>query len=533
MKFINPSAAAIIVLTIISFFTGCGGSSIDSSTWLIVVGEDTISVGDVGETWNQLEESQRELFNSKDNTIGEFIVTYGRKALLQLELADAGYMDDHLLILSSRAWLNTQLSEAARKLLYDRELETITDDEIDFFLSYLGRHVLYTINPGTDSEETMGPVHIPLLPADLITFLDSLSFGEIGTMESGLEIRLDSIVTADSSLIIQALADTAMVRSNAASAIATRRYQEMEDSLKQSFDTDHNLSVDSTVIEELRLYYGEEAEFPAADAVVFSSDLGSVTAEEIRSEISFYQNRQMINPADAAWMNGFIDLLLFNFYSLDLLESEDPEFVNTLRIESDKYLMDIASEEFYTDRIQSTVTVTAEYMEDLFENMEEPFTVSEKRVLQAISMHQDSASRYRDLPQAEQTEFRLRMPGFANLAADPAFPQITRPLTVSQVPGFHGEEVFLLDPADTITWMGPLDLYDGDLKCMFRLIDVIPERNSTFEEVEDQLYIMARNRLEEQATVDVIRELEEKYDLLINEEILEQLPEDPGSWIGL
>ena len=522
-----------MTLIILSLIAGCAGSSVDRTTWLIVVGEDTISVGEVGEAWNQLGESQRELFNAKDNTIGEYIVTYGRKVLLQLELAEAGYMDDNLLLLSSRAWLNAQLSEAARKLLYEREEEIISDDEIDFFLSYLGRHVLYTINPGTDSEETLGPVHIPLLPSDLIRLFDSLAFGEVGIMESGMEIRLDSIVIADSSLIIRALADTATVRSSAASAIATRRYQEMDNSLKQSFHTDYNLIVDSTALEQLRLYYEEGAEFTAGETVVFSSDLGSMTVEEMSGEISYNQSRYMINPADAIWLHGFIDLMLFNFYSLDLLESESPEFVNSLRAESEKYLMDIASEEFYTDRIQSTITVTDEYMEDLFENLEEPFTIPEKRILQAVYMPMDSATVYRDLPQDEKNEFLLRMSGFEQLVADSAHPQITKPLSVTQVPGFHGEDVFLIDPTDTTTWMGPLDLYDGDLMCMFRLIEVIPERYATFAEVEDQLQIMARNRLEEQPTVEVIRELEEKYGLVINEDILEQLPEDPGSWAEL
>ena len=533
MKFINPSSVAIIMLTIISLIAGCSGSSVDRTTWLIVVGEDTISVGDAGEAWNQLGERQKELFILKDNTVGEYIVTYGRKALLQLELAEAGYLDDHLLLLSKGAWLNSKLSEAARKLLYERILETIGEDEIDFFLNYLGRHVLYTMNPGSASEQTLGPVHIPLLPADLIVLLDSLSFGEVGIMESGIEIRLDSIVTADSSLILQALSDTVTVRLNAASSIATRRYQVMEDSLKQSFHTDYNLIVDSTVLGQLVLYYSEEAEFPTGETLAFSSNLGSLTVEEIRGEIAYLQNRQMINPSDTIWMNGFIDRLLFNFYSLDLLESENPEFVNTLREESEKYLLDIASEEFYEDRIQSTITITDEYMENLFDNLEEPFTIPEKRILQAIYMPEDSVDAYRHLTQDEQNEFRLRMPGFVNLAADSAHPQITGPLSVSQVPGFHGDDVFLIDPADTTSWMGPLHLYDGGLMCMFRLIEAIPQRNATFAEVEDQLYRMARNRLEEQATVDVIRELEERYGLVINEDILDKLPEDLGSWAEL
>ena len=97
----------------------------------------------------------------------------------------------------------------------------------------------------------------------------------------------------------------------------------------------------------------------------------------------------------------------------------------------------------------------------------------------------------------------------------------------------NGEDVFLMDPTDTTTWLGPKQLYGSDEICMFRLLEVIPERNATFEEVEDQLRIMTRNRLEEQATVEYMRRLEERYGLVINDEILRQLPEDPGLWSTL
>ncbi len=129
-------------------------------------------------------------------------------------------------------------------------------------------------------------------------------------------------------------------------------------------------------------------------------------------------------------------------------------------------------------------------------------------------------------------EVSMNAPQYSHINPN-TYPQITRPLSVSQVPGFHGEEIFLIDPADTNSWLGPLGLYDGGELCMFRLIEVIPERNARYDEIEDQLYVMARNRLEEQTTVDVMRELEEKYGLIINEDILEKLPEDLSSWAEL
>jgi hypothetical protein len=68
---------------------------------------------------------------------------------------------------------------------------------------------------------------------------------------------------------------------------------------------------------------------------------------------------------------------------------------------------------------------------------------------------------------------------------------------------------------------------------MFRLLDVLPERTATFEEARDQMRRMTRSRLEEQRTVEIMRKLEEKYNMVINEDILDQLPADIGSWTEL
>ncbi|MCK4806135.1 MAG: hypothetical protein KAT09_00740 [Candidatus Aegiribacteria sp.] len=531
MKSISPSV--LITLIILSLMSGCSGTGVDRATWLIVVEEDTISVGDVGEAWNRLGERQRELFTSKDNTIGEYIVTYSQKVLLQRELEEAGYMNDDLLVSYSNSWLTVKVGEAARRFLYEKELEIVGDNEIDFFLSHLGRTVLYTVNPGSNTEERIGPVHLPLLPANMIMFLDTLNIGEVGITESGSEVRLDSIMTADSSLIAQALSDTAAVRSSAAAAIATRRFQEKEDTFKQSFPTDYNLNVDSAALEQFRLYYAEEAELLAGETVIISSDLVCLTAEDLRNEIVYYDRSYTINPADQVWLNDFIEFIIYNFYGRTVLENESPEIIASLRTESERYLMDLASEAFYDDRIQSTVTITRADMENLFENLEEPFTIPEMRVLQGIIIPKDSMIIYHHLTQDEKDDFILRMPGFEYLATDSTRPQITRPLKVNEIPGFHGDEVFLIDPADTSSWLGPLELVGGTQMCMFRLIEVVPLRNATFDEVEDELWVMTRNKLEEQATVEVIRELEEKYGLIINENILEKLPEDPGSWAEL
>jgi hypothetical protein len=515
------------------FASGCGGSSADSTTWLIVAAGDTVTVGDVGEAWNSLKENQRELFLSKDNVIGEYIVTYGHKILLQHELDEAGYITDDRLVSASHSWYTEKCGEAARRLLYSQTLENVTDEEVEFFVSHLGLSVLFTEDPGTDHERGYGPIQLPTLPVEMVMLIDTLEIGETGITETGIEIRLDTVLTADSLLLAQALADSAGIRENALNSIASANFEKMEDDLKLSLLNDYDLSIDSTAFEQLRLFYAGESEFPDPETVILSSDIGNMTADYLKDEIYYYDSRFNIDATNSTWLYEFLKFSYSNLYAVKQIESESPETSDSLLAESEKYLLDIASEEFYSDRIQSRVNVTPEDMHELFENMEEPFTIPEKRVLQAITIHSDSLGVYRQLDTEARDEFLLQMPGFPNLAADPSMPQITKPLTVSEIPGYHGDEVFLIDPSDTTSWLGPLELFGGDQYCMFRLIEVIPERNATYDEVEDQLELMTINRLEEQATVEVIMELEEKYGMLINEEILEKLPEDISEWATL
>lgn len=532
MKILNP-AAALIAISATLLMSGCGGTDIDSTAWLIVVGEDTTTVGDVGESWNRLSDSQREIFTSKDNVIGEYIVTYGQKILLINELEAAGYLDNELMISFADSWLNEKSAETARKMLYGIEEDGVSEDDIDFFIDHLGKIVLYTVNPGSETEETVGPDHLPALPRDIVNLIDNLAIGESGFTENGIEVRLDSTATADSALIAQALADTTSLRINAARTMATRRFQEFEDSLRQSMLTDYNLTVDSSVIEQVSLYYDQEAEFPDIETVIMQSDLGSWTAGDLKYAIIYYQDRYSVNPADISWIYSLLDMIHFNSYFYEILENEAPELLDSLRYESERYLLNIASDKFYEDRISSIVDVTQEDMENLFANLEEPLTIPEKRVLQAVIIHSDSVIVYRHMTPEEKEQYILQLEGFMYLAADSSNPQITRPLTVDDIPGWHGDEVFLIDPSDTTNWLGPLELYGGDNRCMFRLIEVIPERNADFDEVEDELRRMTVASLEEQITVDILHALEEKYGITINEDILEKLPPDPGLWVDL
>ncbi|MCK4671470.1 MAG: hypothetical protein KAT47_02935, partial [Candidatus Aegiribacteria sp.] len=173
------------------FLTSCFGPSVDNSTWILIVKDDSVSVGQLGESWLGMDSLQRETFLSRDNTIGEFIVAYGRRVILEKELDANGYMT-HPLFLSYRdSWLMVETAAAAKNMLIDREAAEVTASDIQFYGERLGRNVMYTVNPGSENEFRIGPVHLPNLQRELALHLDTLSFNEIGTDESGLLVRLD------------------------------------------------------------------------------------------------------------------------------------------------------------------------------------------------------------------------------------------------------------------------------------------------------------------------------------------------------
>ncbi|MBN2586261.1 MAG: hypothetical protein JXA64_00345 [Candidatus Fermentibacteraceae bacterium] len=531
----NATRKAAVVATLLTVIavSGCGSAGVESTAWLLIVAEDTMTVGDLGDAWTGMDQDQRDMFLEKENTVGEFIVTYGRKLLLQMELQDCGYMDDEELLSMADSWVMERTGEVNRRLMYESQEDAVSPEDIDHFMIYLGKYAFFTMDPGLEEEISYGPVHMPSLPDDMIGLLDSLAAGSTGISETGMMLRLDSVQTADSVTMATIFADSVTLRANIVSSIANKRYNEEYEDLRASLLSEYGLSIDSTVLETISASFASDSPLTDLEAVVMESQVGTWTVEDFLRELVYYRSKYNIDPSDVLWLNTLLELLHYNEYARSSMMDQHQDVLDSLYSERMSYLLDIASDKFYADRIESAVTVTEEDMRELFENMEEPITIPEKRVLQAIQMPLDSAIVFRNLPEDQQDAYLLRMRGFANLAADTAQSQITRPLRFSEVPGFHGEEVFAMDPSDTTTWLGPLELFGGEDVCMFRLVEVIPERNATLEEVKDQIRTMTRNRMEEQATVEELRLLEERYGMVINEEILDLLPADPGLWAGL
>ncbi len=513
------------------FLTSCFGPSVDNSTWILIVKDDSVSVGQLGESWLGMDSLQRETFLSRDNTIGEFIVAYGRRVILEKELDANGYMT-HPLFLSYRdSWLMVETAAAAKNMLIDREAAEVTASDIQFYGERLGRNVMYTVNPGSENEFRIGPVHLPNLQRELALHLDTLSLHEIGTDGSGLLVRLDTLMMVDSILIKNALSDPATISDMAIRDLSNARFNRWAQGVSNRIYTDYSVTVDSVKVEDFAQHLIGNNPDMSDDFVIVESDFGTWTVKYLEDEILYLSSRIDVQPGSSVWIEDMIQVMLMQCYFYEFMQEEAPGMLDSLRDESETYLLNFASEEYYNDMIRSNVTVTESDIIYEYETLEEPFMIEEKRVLQAAYIPVERTDDFRQAVYREElNEFISELDGFVYLAADSTQTQITRPLRFGEVPGGHGEEVFSLDPSDTTSWLGPVSVFADDGSALLRLIEVVPPRVATIDEVRRSLKNMALTRLQEQATVELIQELEEKYILIINEEILDKLPSDPGMW---
>ena len=518
---------------LLSLISGClGSSAATGDTWLIIVETDTVTVSEIGEAWNGLDREQREYFTGNADPVRKYIQAYARKLILQAELESEGYLSDPDLVSRRNSWLRFMTVGKAHEYFLSLAKAAVTDSDLQFYRDHIAKSVWYTLNPGTDSSDSRGPDHLPELSFELAIHLDTLSIGQVGISESGITARLDSVEITDSVLVSEALKDTTACNQMATNRIANARNSRWMNGIRNSLVEEYSISVDSAALDRLVDFYSENGEL--IDEIVIESDLGNWSAPMLRNEIDFLQSKIYVQPTSLTWQFYFIDNLSFGSFLAETLQQAAPMLVDSLRAEAESYLFDLASEKLYDTEIFSRVTVSESDIEEQFNNLEEPFIIEETRSVQAVILPPDQLEDYRDAIRSGNLDgFAATLNGFPYLAADSTSPQITRLLRMSEIPGGFGREVFLIDQNDTTSWAGPFELSESTGYVLFRLIDVVPEREALLEDVRIPLELMVRTRLEEEATEALMQQLEDKYKPMINDEVIEGLPVDPGLWASL
>ncbi len=519
--------AAVVTLS-------CGGSTVDGRTWLVVTGGDTVTVAEAGLAWDSLGEAEREMFTSRDNPVGEFVLALARKRMVFRELEEGGWLTAPDVTGQRRWWLMAEGAAAARQHMRESEARAVSEDDIERFREMMGSVVWYTVSPGPGSQAA-GPAHLPELETALSLTLDTLETGETGVTADGRTLRLDSLVETEPELVEQTLADTGYVRELAVQRLSQGRVRRWVLETTDSLMALPSVRIDTTALHSLADYEAGEAEMPDTSVIAVSTPRGDFSLGDLMDMTDFHEGRMPVQPSDPAWLLFMSENVILQCRWLEYLEEWAPEVADSLAAAADRWLVEHATDALYEASVSENVTVTEEALEEQMSRLEQPVMMPERRVLEIALIPPELMEDYRAAV-VDSALDRL-LPELSGLpwmqGPDPERPRVTPPLMRGQVPGGYGDLVFDLPVSDTVSWSGPHPLSESEGSILIRLVEALPERPATLEEAAPVLEEAVRARLEEQATVQWMTELEGEYGLEVNEGALDDLPSDPSLWSAL
>lgn len=498
---------AVLAIAVAVSATGCSQSKVGGDQWIIASPGDTLTVSDAAAVWSSLNPEERAFFTSSDDPAGAFVEALAGKAALERLVTDSGLLRDPELLAMTECWLRVESAMAARNLIAEEETASVNEADIEFWRRNQGVAVWFS----ADSACPVGPFAIAELPRALATTLDRLAPGEAASLEGFGVVRLDSLVRNPVQAVEQPDSLVALIIGGERERFGylreyTRLIEEGGTGISQGF---MNLS-----------------ELPE-DSVVIHSPLGRWTRSQIETEIAFLKTRFPQVEASAQWAGMMLENLVMQSHFRNVLESDHPQVADSIREASLAYLQGQAAETLLKQYLDSAVTVSREDLEEEYSLLPESPVSPERRIFSI------AAAGIEELP-----ELRLAVaaggdiegyPGVEGLAVQGSDPGVSRPLVRADMPGDAASVLFGTASDDTLTWFGPFEVSQG-VFAAFRLREVLPSRPATIEEMEPQLVESARRRLEAGATEVYLNELQVRMQIIVNEDVIDRLPPDPGQW---
>jgi|GEM_PF-3077460 len=503
----NSVTAAFLAVFILA---GCSPETTDGNQWLISTGRDSITVRGAAEMWNALSEQEKAVFYSSENPGVEFALALAGKATFNMLLDSSDVLDDPLLVSNAASWTRIESASAARRLITDQETASVNSEDIAFYRRNQGVQVWFH----TDSSCAPVPLLITELPAELAFALEGIAVADSAIVTGYGWVTLDSLFSPQAQLSAESDSMTAAIIGS-----GRERFQYLRE---------------YTVLMEENTFFVSDGfndltSLPG-DSVVISSAAGEWTRSSLESEVGFFQSRFPAVEANEYWKDMLVENLVMQSFYQNLLLERFPQVADSIRAESENTRRRVAAEGIVKRRMEQNVIVTQADLEEEYSLLSEPLFTAEKRVFATVST--DSAG-LADLRGAISAGAGIEaFPGLVGLALPDAADGITRPLMRSDLPGSISAVLFGIPVADTASWSGPYEVETG-VFAGFRLVEVIPPRLATIEEISPMLEESARRRLEAQALDLFIAELMERFEVTVNTSLLRTLPVDPGEWISI
>ena len=513
-------------LTLVLVFAACGEPK--GTDWVFRTSSDTMTVREAGELWSGLEPREMAVFTCLDDPAREFLRALARRSLLDSEIAESGLLSSPKVIRYEIAWQRSNLFLALADSLPARIVRGLGDSDIAFFREHMGATVWFTdMSTGTRN----GPYHLPELPRELTTALSTAARGESVTV-GGATVRLDSLEGTDSTLLAEALADTANIRRLALSRLSSSEAQRTISRAEQQALSE--TTVDSTLVFAFASAGGDiESGVFDPGQVILDCPFMTLTAQDLFWEISFTSRSTPVSPGSTTWLFNYLRNLVRLSAGAALFFEGWPDEAEGMVTASHGFGRQTALDALYHERVSSVVTVNDSMLEAEFLGLPEPLQYPEERVLEIGSVPEEALPDLRKaLQDHDNAMVRNLLRPYSGWPGFDTGSLLSIPVTASQVPEAMGGVVFSSDPADSVTWCGPMETSYGSYM-LYRTDHTLPRRPATFGEARDWLEMTVRSRLEEARTVEWMDELETERGLELNEELIPDLPADPSLWTEL
>lgn len=511
---------ATVAATTILLLCGCGAPA-SGDFWLIAIGNDSIGVDEMVETWNELDTIQRDVFLSEEMPSQNFVEAYMGKIMLLKELDALGYLEAPSLIAFGESWLRIENAILVGRLIMDETIASISAEDLEWYRTTAPRHVWFTTEPGSTEEVSYSLIDMRTLPQELCQHFDTLHSGSSVIDISGTVVRLDSIAPFEPASYVAANADSADIW-----RISNQRSTLFMIDITKAVE----VSIDSLALKKFALSVFT-AEGINREETVIRSEFRDWTTVELQYETDFLDTMMPVQPNSFEWLCFLTEGLILHSTLLEYTAEHYPETLDSLLIKREAWLYNLALDRMHKELVSDLITVTDTDIEEQYALLEEPFMLEERRVLQTAILPENRMADFeRFAADGAATDMILQLPPLERLSDNILTPEISRSMRLVEVPAGLGHNVFQLLPSDTIIWNGPYPIDEADGFIFYRLVEIIPAREAEMEEITFDLRSMAQGRLERQAIEKLMLELSEKYSAVVNEEALQHLSADPGDW---
>jgi hypothetical protein len=458
-------------------------------------------------------------FLSGENPVGDFITALGRKTMVTMEIDSDIYLHSSVIQTMKKCWTQSAAFIAFKDSLAVAEIQDLSETDFANYADLLGSVVWYT----SSIHGRKGPERLPDLPWNLAFAFDSIATGSTVDID-GVSYTLDSITTAAPELIAATIADASQFRGFVRNSLVESRVNTNLEIMK--FQALETLVIDST---EVFSYCSARNSLDDSTELAFW-DSGTITASDFDGIAAFLSLSGNNSSSSPAWVFHNLENQVRLQYIAERFSSEYPDGYSVVTQNAEAFAVDQASELLFKNEVTETVTVTDSMVSAEYAVMDSIPMLPESRIFESIVAPADSLGYLITLIDSGTALLNTGFSGYSDFLSDSS-DFVSRPVFRSELPGEMDTTLFLLDE-DNNQWQRSVEVQEGT-SVLYRLVQVIPPHEAQFEYLESSIRDNLVMHLEEQRTMEWMRELESSYKFQINSDILADLPADPSMWSEL